>query len=323
MSNLPFEKTYIEHKTQQFLDKINSAGGPPIYELPPEEARKVLEKVQDINITKQPANIEDITIVIENGDRVDVRIVRPEGITSKSPGILYFHGGGWVLGDTNTHDRLVREIANGTKAAVIFFNYERSPESQYPKMIEQGYMLAKYIYNFAEAMNIDSSRLAIAGDSVGGNMAAVIAILAKKYNQVNFRYQVLFYPVTAANFETESYNKFANGYWLTKEAMKWFWDSYLPDKSKRNDYKASPLMASSELLKGLPPTLIITDENDVLRDEGEAYARKLMDAGVDVTAIRMLGTIHDFVMLNELADTPAAKTAIELANMKLYKALNT
>jgi acetyl esterase len=169
-------------------------------------------------------------------------------------------------------------------------------------------------------MNLDSSRLAVVGDSVGGNMTAAVTLLAKERGGPKISYQVLFYPVTDANFDTPSYREFANGPWLTKPAMEWFWNAYEPDAAARKKPTVSPLQASIDQLKGLPPALVITDENDVLRDEGEAYAHKLSQAGVSVTAVRYLGTIHDFVMLDALRDTPAARSAIALANASLIQA---
>jgi acetyl esterase len=230
---------------------------------------------------------------------------------------VYFHGGGWVLGGKDTHDRLVREIANGANAAVVFVNFTPSPEAKYPIPIEEAYAATKYIAENGKNFNLDTSRLAVVGDSVGGNMAAAVILMAKERAGPRIDYQVLFYPVTDANFDTPSYQQFAKDIWLTREAMKWFWNNYLPDKEMRKQPTASPLQASIDQLKGQPPALIITDENDVLRDEGEAYAHKLIQAGVDVTAVRYMGTIHDFVMLNTLAGTPATCSAIGLANEHL------
>jgi acetyl esterase len=233
------------------------------------------------------------------------------------PPVLYFHGGGWVLGDSETHDRLTREIAHGASAAVVFVDYDRAPETKYPLAIEQAYTALTYVTEHAAELNVDASRLVVAGDSVGGNMAAVVALLAKERGGPRVGFQLLFYPVTDASFDNASYQAFADGPWLMREAMRWFWDAYLPDADKRRHPTASPLQASLEQLKGLPPALIITDEHDVLRDEGEAYAAKLTQAGVPVTAVRYLGTIHDFVLLNPLADTPAAREALAQANAAL------
>ncbi len=225
------------------------------------------------------------------------------------------------MGDKDIHDRLIREIANKANVAVDFVEYTLSPEAKYPVPIEELYAALEYVAKNAKSFNIDPSRLAVAGDSVGGNMAAVIAILAKQRKGPHIAFQALFYPVTDAGFDTPSYKKYATGHWLTLEAMKWFWDQYLPNKDARKQPTASPLQASIEQLKGLPPALVITDEFDVLRDEGEAYAHKLAEAGVSVTAVRVLNTVHDFMMLNALANTTAARSAVELACMSIKNAL--
>lgn len=323
MDKFSAKQIVIEHVTQQFLNDINSQSVPPIYELSPAEARNVLTKVQEVDVPKLPADIEDLTIPVGPKGETNIRIIRPKDNKSQLPAIMYFHGGGWILGDKNIYDRLVRELANGIQAAVIFVDFDRSPEAKYPIAIEEAYAATKYISENGNALNIDSSKLTIAGDSVGGNMAAVVTLLAKERGGPKINYQVLFYPVTDANFETESYNKFSNNLWLSKEAMKWFWNAYLPDTNERKNYTASPLLASLEQLKGLPPALIITNEYDVLRDEGESYAHKLIEAGIDVTAIRLLGTIHDCVMLNHLAGTPAVRAAINLAVFKLSQVFSS
>jgi acetyl esterase/lipase len=310
----------LEPATKAFIEKVNKQGGTPIYQLSPKDARKVLLDLQADQVAKLPAEIDDLDIPVGPEGQVSIRIIRPKGNKEILPVVMYFHGGGWVLGDKNTHDRLVREIANGANAAVVFVNFTPSPEAKYPTPIEEAYAATKYVSENGEKLKLDSSRLAIAGDSVGGNMAAAVSLLAKERNGPKIDYQVLFYPVTDANFDTHSYQQYANGIWLTREAMKWFWDNYLPDKETRKKPTASPLQASLDQLKEQPAALIITDENDVLRDEGEAYAHKLMQAGVNVTAVRYLGTIHDFVMLNALAGTPATCSAIGMANEHLKAA---
>lgn len=322
MSEFYSDKIIMEPIIQEFLDYVNAMEVPPIYELSPADARNVLQKFQDIDVNKLPAEVEDIKIPSTSGGEISLRIFRPLNCSSKLPTVVYFHGGGWILGDKNTHDRLVREIAVGAQAVVILVNFSRSPEARYPVAIEEAYEATKYVFENAEALNLDSSKLAVAGDSVGGNMATVVTILAKERRGPKIDYQVLFYPVTAANFKTESYNTFAKGYWLTKEAMKWFWDAYLPDVEARNKYTVSPLLAYVEQLQSLPPALVITNEYDVLRDEGEAYAHKLMEAGNEVTAVRLLGTIHDCLLLNALAESTNVKSAIALANAKLREAFN-
>jgi acetyl esterase len=314
---LAADTSNVDPAIQEWLKTLS---GPPIYALSPADARKVLDKVQEFPVTKLPSEIEDRTIPVGPLGSTRVRIVRPHGTKDRLPVVMYFHGGGWILGDKETHDRLIREIANGAHATVVFVDYEPSPEAKYPVAIEEDYAATKYVAENAQAFNVDASRLAVAGDSVGGNMVAVTTLLAKERGGPKICFQLLFYPVTDANFDNGSYNQFADGPWLTRAAMKWFWDAYLPDEAKRKEPTASPLQASLEQLKDLPPALVITDENDVLRDEGEAYAHKLANAGVKVTAVRYLGGIHDFVMLNPISATPEARGAIAQANDALRKA---
>jgi acetyl esterase/lipase len=311
----------LEPTTRAFVEKINKLDGTPIYELSPKDARKVLLDLQAAEApAKLPADIVDRDIPVGPEARVSIRIIRPKGNKEALPVVMYFHGGGWVLGDKDTHDRLVREIANGANAAVVFVNFTPSPEAQFPIPIEEAYAATNYIAEKGTELNLDPSKLAGAGDSVGGNMAAAVTLLAKERHGPKIDYQVLIYPVTDANFNTQSYQQYATDLWLSREAMKWFWDNYLPDEGARKQPTASPLQASIDQLKGLPPALVIVDENDVLRDEGEAYAHKLIKAGVTVTVVRYLGTIHDFAMLNALANTPAARSAIALVNDNLRKA---
>jgi acetyl esterase/lipase len=232
---------------------------------------------------------------------------------------MYHHGGGWILGSKDTHDRLVRELANGAQAAVVFINFTPSPEAKFPKPVEEAYAALQYISENGSKYNLNPNHLVVAGDSVGGNMAIAMTLLAKERGGPKIDAQVLFYPVTDAGMDTQSYHKYAEGPWLTKAAMEWFWNAYEPNVSNRKKITVSPLQASIDQLKGLPEALIMTDENDVLRDEGEAYAHKLMQAGVDVTSIRFLGTCHDFALLNPLANTPATRGAIEAAIQYLRK----
>jgi len=310
----------LEPTTQAFIDSLSVHAGAPIYTLSPTDARAVLAGAQAQPVAVLPAQIEDRVFPVGPTGNVSVRIVRPQNASGVLPVVMYFHGGGWVLGDKNTHDRLIREIANGAQAAVVFVDYNRSPETQYPVPIEQAYAATQYVATHAQELNIDPTRLAVAGDSVGGNMAAAVTLLAKQHGGPKIDFQLLFYPVTDANFDDGSYQEFANGPWLTRPAMQWFWNAYAPNLKDREQITASPLRATLEQLKGLPTALVITDENDVLRDEGEAYARKLSQAGVKVTAVRYAGTIHDFVMLNALSGTPATRAAIAQANRALQDA---
>jgi acetyl esterase len=317
--SMPVAQPTLELHTQQFIDSL--AGAPPIYTLSPADARAVLTRAQCIPVGRPSAQIEDMALPVGPTGSVPIRVIRPVGGAEVLPVVMYFHGGGWVLGDRDTHDRVIREIAVGAEAAVVFVDYDRSPEARYPIAIEQAYAATLYVADNAAELRIDPLRLAVAGDSVGGNMAAAITLLSKHRRGPKIGFQVLFYPVTDAGFDTLSYAHFADGPWLTKRAMEWFWDAYLPDPDARKQPTATPLNASLDQLSGLPEALVIVDENDVLRDEGEAYACKLSDAGVRVTSIRYNGTIHDFVMLNALADTPATRGAIAQAVAALRGAL--
>src|SRR5215469_14236904 len=257
----------LELHTQEFVDSL--AGAPPIYTLSPADARSVLTRAQSIPVGKPSAQVEDITLPVGPTGSVPIRIIRPVGATEVLPVVMYFHGGGWVLGDRDTHDRLVREIAVGAQAAVVFVDYDRAPEARYPVAIEQAYAATRYVADNATELGIDPLRLAVAGDSVGGNMAAAVTLMAKQRRGPNISFQVLFYPVTDSGFDTPSYNQFADGPWLTKRAMEWFWDAYLPDPAVRKQPTATPLNASLDQLASLPEALVIVDENDVLRDEAK------------------------------------------------------
>ncbi|MEV0151615.1 MULTISPECIES: alpha/beta hydrolase [unclassified Nonomuraea] len=313
-----------EHILEPAAQEIADATSKPpfLYELGPEGARKVLDDIQAAPIDKPDVDEKWITVPAEVGD-VRVRIVKPAGAGGPLPAVLYVHGGGWILGNAGTHDRLVRELAVGANAAIVFVEYERSPEAQYPVAIEQAYATARWITRDGGSEGLDAARLAVAGDSVGGNMAAALAILAKQRGDVTFVHQSLYYPVTDAAQDTGSYREFANGPFLTAKGMAWFWDAYLPDHGRRGEITASPLRASLEDLAGLPEALVIVDENDVLRDEGEAYARKLIAAGVRTTCVRYNGIIHDFMMLNPVRKTAASTGAVEQAVRVLRKALGT
>ncbi|GHE56858.1 alpha/beta hydrolase [Streptomyces vinaceus] len=316
MNNRPV----LEDAAQAFADA--TAKPPFLYEMPVAEGRKAVEGVQSgEGVTLPPVDEEWIAVPGGPTGEVRTRIVRPRGATGTLPVVLYIHGAGWVFGDARTHDRLVRELAVGAHAAVVFPDYDRSPEARYPVAIEQNYAVARWITTEGAARNLDPARIAVAGDSVGGNMSAALTLMAKERGDVRLAAQVLFYPVTDASFDTASYGQFAEGYFLRRDAMRWFWDQYTADEAERGRITASPLRATTEELTGLPPALVITAEADVLRDEGEAYAARLREAGVPVTALRALGTIHDFVMLDALRDTRAARTAVRLAADTLREAL--
>src|SRR3954468_10035714 len=309
----------LEAAAQAFAEA--TATPPFLPELGPVEARKVLDDVQSGEIVKPQVDQAWVKVPGGPAGDVDVRIVRPPGATGTLPVIVYTHGAGWVLGNAHTHDRLVRELAGGAGAAVVFPEYTRSPEARYPQAIEECWTAASWVAT-NEGEGLDGSRMAIAGDSVGGNMAIALTLQAKQRGGVRFRGQVLFYPVTDANFDTGSYLQFAEGYFLRRDAMQWFWEQYAPDDARRDEITASPLRASRDEVAGLPPALVITGQADVLRDEGEAYANKLRAAGVPVTAVRYQGIIHDFVMLNALRGTHAASAALAQAITTLSAALH-
>ncbi|MFF0187726.1 alpha/beta hydrolase [Streptomyces sp. NPDC005244] len=300
-----------------------TANPPYLFDLAPAEGRKAVDEVQAGDIPKPAVDEEWITVSGGPTGSVRARLVRPAGATDTLPVILYIHGAGWVFGNAHTHDRLVRELAVGARAAVVFPEYDLSPEARYPVAIEQNYTVARWIVEQGAGKGLDASRIAVAGDSVGGNMTAALTLMAKERGDVPLVAQVLFYPVTDANFETGSYHQFATGYFLRRDGMQWFWDQYTTDESQRAEITASPLRATVDQLTGLPPALVITGEADVLRDEGEAYANKLREAGVPVTAVRYQGIIHDFVMLNALRETHAAEAAITQAIGTLRSALKT
>jgi len=314
----------LEPDTKSWLDQLAAAAAdaPPLYELSPADAREVLRSVQaSVPIEQPDADIEDRTIPGGPTGEVGITIVKPAGATGPLPVIVHSHGGGWVLGDKDTHERLARELANAVDAAVVFTNYTPAPEAQYPVQNEQAYAALEWAAANASEFGGDPNRIALVGDSVGGNMTAALTLMAKQRGGPRLAAQVLFYPVTDASFETESYQRYADGPWLTLAAMRWFWDAYLPDEDRRTEITASPLQASLEDLHGLPPALVINGEHDVLRDEGEAYARKLSQAGVRVTQARYAGTIHDFVLLNPITNTPAPRAAIAQAAAFLSEAL--
>ncbi|MBM7568967.1 alpha/beta hydrolase [Paenibacillus sacheonensis] len=305
-------KVVLEQEAQQFVEKTSKP--PFLYELGPEKGREQVNKVQSGPVTKPAARLAIRSVPGGPKGEVPVTIVTPKEITGTPGLIVYIHGAGWVFGNAHTHDRLVRELAVGSGSIVVFPEYSLSPENKYPTAIEEIYAVVKWAAENGEELGADVSRLTVAGDSVGGNMTAAVTLMAKERGGPRIAKQLLFYPVTDAAFDTESYEQFAEGYFLSREGMQWFWDQYAADPKERAEVTASPLRASKEQLKDLPPALIITGEADVLRDEGEAYAAKLREAGVRVTAARFQGIIHDFVMLNDLSDTAAARGALLLAN---------
>jgi acetyl esterase len=301
----------LEPAAQAFAEA--TADPPYLFQIPPEDGRKAVDEVQSPAVEVPGTEKETLTIAGGPAGSVSLTVFRPSGLTSVLPVVLYIHGAGWVFGNDHTHERLARELAAGTGAAVVFPNYSLSPEARYPIAIQENYAAARWVVTDGAAHGLDPARIAVAGDSVGGNMAIALTLTAKERGDVPLAGQVLFYPVTDAAFDTGSYQQFAEGYFLRRDAMQWFWDQYTADPAQRAEITASPLRAGLDQLSGLPPALIITAEADVLRDEGEAYADKLRTAGVPVIAVRYQGIIHDFVMLNPLRQTHAAEGAINQA----------
>ncbi|MBI6899316.1 alpha/beta hydrolase [Pseudomonas putida] len=307
----------VEHTTQGFLEALAAGGGKPLETLAPKDARAVLSGAQaGVKVDLSGIRVERRTIQAD-GQPLEIRVVRPEGAKGELPVFMFFHGGGWVLGDYPTHERLIRDLVVGSGAAAVYVDYTPSPEARFPTAINQAYAATRWVAEHGKEIGVDGSRLAVAGNSVGGNMAAVVALKAKEAGTPKLRFQALLWPVTDANFNNASYNQFAEGHFLTRNMMQWFWNNYTTDPRQRDDIHASPLRASLEQLKGLPPTLVQTAEMDVLRDEGEAYARKLDAAGVPVTAVRYNGLIHDYGLLNVLSTVPSVRSAMDQAAQAL------
>jgi acetyl esterase/lipase len=318
----PARRAGVQRTIQVFLQALAAGGGKPIEQITPPEARAVLESLQSsVTVDLPGAAVAERTISPE-GQTVKLVVVRPVGMTGTLPVFMFFHGGGWVLGDFPTHERLVRDLVAGSGATAVFVEYDRSPEARYPVAINQAYAATSWVAAHGNEIGVDGGRLALVGNSVGGNMAAVVALMAKDRGRPNIRCQVLLWPVTNAGFDTASYDEFAEGHFLTRNMMKWFWDSYTTDPRERQDVYASPLQATNERLRGLAPAIIQTAEMDVLRDEGEAYARKLDQAGVDVTSTRYNGLIHDYGLLNAMSQIPGVRSAILQASAELKKRLD-
>ena len=313
-------KPVLETAAQEFADATSKP--PFLPDLPVTEGRKTVDAVQDGDVPAPPCDITDLMVPGGPSEEVSIKIYRPRGASGVLPVLLFTHGAGWVFGDAHTHGRLVAELATRAGAAAVFTNYTLSPEAKYPTAIEQIYAVLEWVAAHGAEHQLDPGRIAVAGDSVGGNMSAAITIMAKQRGGPRIAAQVLYYPVTDANFDTGSYHQFATGYWLSRDAMQWYWDQYTTNPSQRAQITASPLRATLEDLAGLPPALVMVGEADPLRDEGEAYSAKLRAAGVPVTAVRYQGIIHDFVMVNSLRDTHAAKAATAQGGEFLRAALH-
>ncbi|SIR69970.1 alpha/beta hydrolase [Williamsia sterculiae] len=323
MTELPPPVTpYLEPAAKQLSEDTDPH--PRIYEVPPEKGRQILLDLQSDDSVPRP-EVDEEWVDVDAGEwgTVRTRIIRPKGSTGALPVVFYIHGAGWVFGDAQTHDRLFRELVVGAGAAGVFPVYDRAPEAKYPTQVEQNYAVGQWVVEHGAEHGLDTSRIAVTGESVGGCMSAVFALMNKERGGIDLKAQVLLYPVTNADFDTPSYLQFAEGYYLTRDGMQWFWDAYTDDPAQRSEPHASPLQTPLDVLQGLPKTLVITDEADVLRDEGEQYANKLREAGVDVTSVRVAGMVHDFLLLDSLRDTRAANVARKLAIDALRDALHS
>ncbi len=308
---------------RKFLRVLNSGTGKPIEQLSATDARQVLTDAQTSVEVDYSGIEESERTITQDGEELTIHIMKPVNSKTGAPVFIYIHGGGWVLGDYPTHRRLVRDLVVHSGAVAVFPDYTPSPEAIYPTAINQIYAATKWVSEHGNEIGVDGKNLAVVGNSVGGNMTASVVLMAKEKKGPAIKLQVMLWPVTDANFETGSYKELGEGRFLTRNMMIWFWDNYLPDKKARKEIYASPLQASVEQLKGLPPALIQTAENDVLRDEGEAYARKLDEAGVPVTLTRYGGLIHDYGLLNPLAEIPAVRTALLQAAAVIRKLLKS
>ncbi|MFH6985937.1 alpha/beta hydrolase [Marinoscillum sp. 108] len=313
----------IDPQIREFLKALNNSGGKPLETLSPAEARQVLVSAQQSVEVDYSGIEESEKTITQDGETITIHIVKPEGADANPPVFMFFHGGGWVLGDYATHRRLVRDLVVNSGAVAVFPDYTPSPEAQYPKAINQAYAATKWVAKNGRQIGVDGSRLAVVGNSVGGNMAAVVALMAKDKGTPTISQQILLWPVTDSDFSRASYESFGEERFLTTSLMKWMWDNYTTDVNERKEKYATPIHASIEELRGLPPALVQTAENDILRDEGEAYARKMSEAGVPVTLTRYQGLIHDYGLLNPLAHVPAVQTAIIQAAIVLKEGLDS
>ncbi|WP_346320104.1 alpha/beta hydrolase [Chitinophaga sp. YIM B06452] len=322
-NHTPVDYATDPHLTPQvkaFLDVLN-ASDTPVESLSTEDARNVLVNAQQsVKVDVSGVTVTEKTIT-PDGYNIKLHIMKPEGATGTLPVFMFIHGGGWILGDFPTHQRLMRDLVVLSGYASVFVNYTRTPDAPYPLAIHEIYAATKWVAENGQEIGVDGKNLAIAGNSVGGNMSAVTTLLAKERGGPEIKFQLLMWPIVDADFDNKSYRKFGTQRFLTRSLMSWMYDMYIPDPEKRKDIHASPLQATVEQLKGLPPALIQVAENDILRDEGEAYGRKLAEAGVPVTTIRYIGVIHDWGMLNGLAHIPETRSLVEHGAAELKKYL--
>ena len=312
----------LSQGVKDFLAKLNAGGGPPLETLPPKDARLGLVGAQaSVAVDLSGIEVSEKTISSE-GLTVKLHIVRPAGTAGTVlPVFMFLHGGGWVLGDFPTHQRLVRDLVVASGYAAAFVDYTPSPEAQYPQAIHEIYAATKWVAKNGAEINVDGANLAVVGNSVGGNMTAVTCLMAKEKGGPHIKLQIMLWPLVDASFETESYHLYGEDRFLTTSLMKWLFDNYTTDPAERASIYVSPLNATPEQLAGLPPALIQIGEADILRDAAEAFGRKLDAAGVPTTTVRYNGMIHDFGLLNGLAELPQVKSHITQAAAELKKYL--
>lgn len=301
-----------------------SAAYPRIYQLPPKAGREVLERIQDMPVTFYSARVDRKIADTGEWGKIPVYLVQPDQVREYANVILYLHGAGWVFGSFHTHEKLVRELAARTGCVVVFPEYSRAPEAKYPVAAEQCYSILCQLEQLLQGIHLRmiSDTLTIAGDSAGGNLAIAVALLSGSRKGPLIQKQLLYYPVTDACFQTNSYCTFAENYYLYRDGMIWFWNQYTRSLRERHEITASPLRACAQQLRLLPETMILNGQADVLRDEGEAFAVRLRKAGTPVTALRFQAIIHDFVMLNSLDQTKACRAAMDVSVMWI-RARNT
>jgi acetyl esterase/lipase len=311
----------IDPQIRTFLAILNKDTN-PFWEKPGPQVRAVLTELQ----SRTSVDLSGITVsektISEGRQGVKLYVMKPANAAGKLPVILFIHGGVWIAGDFENHKRLVRDLVVGSGAAAVFVEYTPIPDAIFPTQVEQVYAAAKWIAERGSEIGVDGSRIAVVGNSVGGDMSAALTLMAKDRGGPLIRLQVLLIPATDTDFETESYEKFGTGRFLARAFMEFGWNIYAPDEKSRENPYAVPMRATIDQLRGLPPALVITAENDPLRDEGEAYARKLREAGVDVTAARYNGMIHDFVLLNGIHDVPGVQAAIRQVSEEVARRLN-
>jgi acetyl esterase len=296
----------LDPQARAVLDQMAEAGGPPINELSVNEARQASAALAAMQgLPELVAIVEDRTL-LGPGGVIPVRIYVPCG-KGPFPVLLYFHGGGWVIGDIESSDGLCRILTNAVGCIVVSVDYRLAPEHPFPAAADDAYHATLWVAMNASSFGGDSSLIAVCGDSAGGNLAAVVAQIARDRGKPAICFQLLIYPVTDAACDTPSYRENAEGYFLTKDAMQWFWNHYIQNSADRSHPYASPLRARN--LAGLPAALVITAEFDPLRDEGERYAEGLRAAGTPVQLIRYDGMIHGFFAMSAVIDQ--GRTAIQ------------